>query len=51
VADKYNVSAEAIAADLKIPATFTGEKLGRLKKQYSFTMDDVKASIAAHKKR
>ena len=51
VADKYNVPAEVIAADLKIPITLTGEKLGRLKKQYSFTMDDVKASIAAHKKR
>lgn len=46
VADKYNVPASKIAADLKVPENMTGEKLGRLKKQYSFTMDDVRNSIS-----
>jgi len=50
VADKYNVPANKIAADLKIPETLTGEKLGRLKKKYSFTMDDIKNSISNYKK-
>ncbi len=50
VADKYNVSASKIAADLKIPENLTGERLGRLKKRYSFTMDDVRNSISNLKK-
>ena len=51
VADKYNVPVRVIAFDLKIPENLSGEKLGRLKKQYPFTMDDVKASILDYKKR
>jgi len=51
VADKYNVPVSIIAADLKIPQTLSEEKLGRLKKQYLFTMDDVRASIVNYKKR
>lgn len=50
VADKYSVPASTIAADLGIPVTLAGERLGRLKKQYSFTMDDVKSSISKYKK-
>ena len=38
VAEKYNIPANKIAADLKVPERMTGEKLGRLKKQFSFTM-------------
>jgi len=48
VADKYNLPANKIATDLKIPETLIGDKLGRLKKQYGFTMDDVRVSIAAY---
>ena len=51
VADKYNVPVNVIASDLKIPETLSKEKLGRLKKQYPFTMDDVRASISNYKKR
>lgn len=51
VADKYNVPVSVIAADLKIPETLSEEKLGRIKKQYPFTMDDVRASISNYKKR
>lgn len=50
VADKYGIPAEQIAADLNIPATRTGEKLGRLKRQYSFTMDDVRNIVLKYKK-
>jgi len=49
VANKYNVPVSKIAADLNIPLTMTGEKLGRLKKRYSFTMDDVRTSISKHR--
>ena len=51
VADKYNVPVSIIAADLKIPETLFEEKLGRIKKQHPFTMDDVKASISNYKRR
>lgn len=46
IADKYNIPVSKIAADLKIPESMTGEKLGRLKKHYSFTMNDVRNSIS-----
>ncbi len=47
IADKYNLPADEIAADLNIPKTLTGERLGRLKKRYSFTMDDVRNTISS----
>jgi len=50
VADKYNVPASKIAADLNVPESMTGEKLGRLKKQYSFIMDDVRYSISKNRR-
>jgi len=50
VADRYNVPASRIAADLKVPERMTGEKLGRLKKRYLFTMDDVRNSISKNKR-
>ena len=50
VADKYNVPVSIIAADLKIPLTLSEQKLGRIKKQYPFTMDDVRTSISNYKK-
>ena len=50
VAEKYQVPVAEIATDLKIPVAVCDEKLGRLKKQYPFNMDDVRASITRHKK-
>jgi hypothetical protein len=50
IADKYGIPAEKLAADLNIPLERTGEKLGRLRKQYSFTMDDVRDSVLKNKK-
>jgi hypothetical protein len=49
VADKYNVPVSVIESDLKIPKGFNNERLGRLKKLYSFHMNDVRASIAKYK--
>ncbi len=49
VADKYGIPAEKLAADLSIPSDRAGEKLGRLRKQYAFTMDDVRKSILKSK--
>lgn len=50
IADKYGVPAEKLAADLNIPMEQTGQRLGRLRKQYSFTMDDVRNSVLKNKK-
>lgn len=48
-AERYNVPAEIIARDLNIPENLIGEKLGHLRKQYSFTMTDVRKSISDYK--
>jgi len=50
VADHHGIPATVLAADLQIPASRAAEKLGRLRKQYTFTMDDVRKSILKHKK-
>jgi len=51
LADKYNVPAEVITKDLNLPSEVAGEKLGWLRKRYSFTMNDVRRSIYDYKKR
>ncbi len=50
VAEKYGIDVAKLASDLKIPVSLSGEKLGRLKRQYPFTMDDVRESILKNKK-
>ncbi|MDX9881626.1 MAG: DUF4405 domain-containing protein [Prolixibacteraceae bacterium] len=50
VAEKYGVDLTKLAADLNIPVSLAGERLGRLKRQYPFTMDDVRESIRKNKK-
>jgi LysM repeat protein len=50
VAEKYDVPVNIIAADLKIPENLAGKRLGRLRKLYHFTMDDVRNSIYTYKK-
>jgi len=49
VAVRYNVPASVICRDLKIPENKSGEKLGWLRKQYGFTMTDVRKSISGYK--
>jgi len=51
VAARYNVPASVICRDLKIPENKSGEKLGWLRKQYGFTMTDVRKSISAYNKK
>ena len=50
VAGRYEVPASVICRDLHIPEDQAGQKLGWLRKQYSFTMTDVRRSIASYKK-
>ncbi|MGD9555758.1 MAG: DUF4405 domain-containing protein [Mangrovibacterium sp.] len=50
IADKYGIPAEKLATDLNIPVERTGERLGRLRRQYGFTMDDVRAGVLKNKK-
>ncbi|WP_339116906.1 hypothetical protein [Petrimonas sp.] len=40
---------EKLATDLNIPSDRFGEKLGRLRRQYAFTMNDVRKSILKNK--
>jgi LysM repeat protein len=51
ISDKYNVPVSYMARNLNIPENMTGQKLGRLKRQYPFTMTDVRKSISDYKKR
>ena len=50
VAEKYGVDVTKLAADLNIPVSLAGEKLGRLKRQFPFNMEDVRESILKNKK-
>jgi hypothetical protein len=50
VARKYNVPINIIAKCIKIPENMSGEKLGRLKKLYAFTMDDIRECIEKYKR-
>ena len=45
VAEKFNIPVGKIAEELNIPLSRTDERLGRLRKLYSFTMDDVRKCI------
>lgn len=49
VANKYGIPAEKLTSDLNIPSDRAGEKLGKLRKQYAFTMNDVRKSILKNK--
>lgn len=49
VADRYEVPAAIICRDLNIPVDQAGQKLGWLRKQYGFTMTDVRVSIGSYK--
>ncbi len=45
VAKTYHISIEELASELNIPISLKEEKIGRLKKQYSFTMNDIRMAV------
>lgn len=45
VADKYNIPADLLAETVNLPKTRTDERLGRLKREYGFTMSDIENAI------
>lgn len=45
VADKYHLSATHLANQLNVPENKLDERLGRLKRQYGFSMDEVRKII------
>ena len=49
VANKYSVPCSHLCNELCIPQHLSNERLGRLRKKYSFTMSDVSKSISAYK--
>jgi len=51
VSEKSNIPVNYLANSLKIPENLTGQKVGFLRKQYSFTMTDVRKSISDYKRR
>jgi hypothetical protein len=50
VAERYNVPPRVITGALNIPENHAGERLSWLRKQYGFTMNDVKKIIFDYKK-
>lgn len=49
ISEKYRVPVEVLAADLNIPSGMKDEKLGRLRRKYSFSMEDVRNSIVKNR--
>ena len=45
VAKKYNIPVSELASSINVPEEYANEKLGRLKKQYGFDMDDLRKYI------
>ena len=45
VSEKYSIPATELAECIKVPAGHTNEKLGRLKKEYDFNLDDLRTFI------
>lgn len=48
-ADQYNVPEDFIVKALNISANHTNEKIGRLRKQYGFTLEEVSRIISEYK--
>ena len=48
-ANQYNVPEDYIAKALNISANHTNEKIGRLRKQYGFTLEEVSRIISEYK--
>jgi hypothetical protein len=49
VADRYNVPSSVICSAIGVPEDRAGERLGQLRRRYSFTMTDVRKSISDYK--
>jgi hypothetical protein len=49
VADRYNVPSSVICNAIGVPEDKAGERLGQLRRRYSFTMTDVRKSISDYK--
>ena len=45
VAEKYNISAQELAKSINVPVGNNNERLGRLKKRYTFQLKDVRDYI------
>lgn len=50
IANKYKVKAKDISVKLHIPAKYSDETLGRLRKQYPFKMSEVRRIVAELKR-
>ncbi len=50
VAANYNIPATELASCIHVPKEYTGERLGRLRKQYGFHMNDLRNYIASKNK-
>ena len=50
VSEKYNIPAKDIARQINVPANYVNERLGRLKRQYGFDMDELRKYIEINSK-
>ena len=50
ISDRYSIPVSVIARDINIPENLAGQRLSWLRKQYGFTMTDVRESIYNYKK-
>jgi len=45
ISRKYNISVEELARSINIPVIYSNERLGRLKRRYGFSLDDLKLYV------
>jgi hypothetical protein len=48
VAEKYKIPVSELAAVIKVPERFSNRRLGRLKREYDFDMDDLRDYISVN---
>jgi hypothetical protein len=49
VASKYGIPSEELAQCIQVPITYSGERLGRLRKKYGFRLKELKDFIQEKK--
>jgi hypothetical protein len=45
ISGRYNISVDELAGAIKVPVAYSHERLGRLRKRYTFEMDDLREFV------
>lgn len=51
ISRKYNISVEELARTINVPVIYSNERLGRLKRRYGFSLDDLKLYVKTNSDR